>query len=139
MDEGIKAAEILTRFRLKKIGLSLDDFGTGYSSLVELYRLPFNELKIDQSFVTEIEESEEARIIVRSIVDLAGNLGLSTCAEGVESEGALDDLSAIGCNRAQGYFIGKPISAEELPRFVEDWNGRNQGGLAVDERRRSMG
>lgn len=96
MTEGASTLDILTRFRVKQIGLSMDDFGTGYSSLVELYRMPFSELKIDRSFVTDIDDSEEARIIVRSLCDLAKNLGLSTCAEGVETKSALNYLRSVG-------------------------------------------
>lgn len=122
MAEGASTLDILTRFRVKQIGLSMDDFGTGYSSLVELYRMPFSELKIDRSFVTDIDDSEEARIIVRSLCDLATNLGLSTCAEGVETESALDYLRSVGCDKAQGYLISKPIAADAFIKFVQEWD-----------------
>lgn len=132
MGEGIDALDILTRFRVKQIGLSMDDFGTGYSSLVELYRMPFSELKIDKSFVIDIDNSEEARIIVRSLVDLARNLGLSTCAEGVETQSALDYLREVGCDKAQGYFISRPIPGVDFLSFVKGWNdGINETALAA--------
>ncbi len=121
MEEGANTLDILTRFRVKQIGLSMDDFGTGYSSLVELYRLPFSELKIDRSFVTDIDDSEEARIIVRSLVELANNLGLSTCAEGVETESALEYLRSVGCAKAQGFLISKPLPADLFMEFVGRW------------------
>ncbi|MDA0367068.1 MAG: EAL domain-containing response regulator [Proteobacteria bacterium] len=110
--------DILTRFRLKGIQLSIDDFGTGYSSLIQLYRMPFSELKIDRSFVHSLPEDDEAAHIVRSIVDLAHNLGLSVCAEGVETQAAYDYLTRIGCDCAQGYFISPPVPPGELSRIL---------------------
>ena len=132
MGDGPNITEVLTRFRLKNIGLSLDDFGTGYSSLVELYRMPFSELKVDRSFVADIDDSEEARIIVRSIVDLARNLGLSVCAEGVETEPALHYLRSIGCDKVQGYLVSRALPAQDLFDFVRQWPGRiARGTLAA--------
>ena len=118
--------DILMRFRLGGIGLSLDDFGTGFSSLVELYRMPFTELKIDQSFVSDIDENEEARIIVRSIGDLARNLGLSVCAEGVETTTALSFLRDLGCERVQGNLISEPLPLEGFEDFVNGWGKRSK-------------
>ncbi len=115
------ALDVLTRLRLKGFGLSLDDFGTGYSSLVELYRMPLSELKVDKSFVAHLDSDREARIIVRSIVDLAQNLGLKTCAEGVETPGALDCLRELGCDQAQGFFITVPLASGTLDAFLTRW------------------
>ena len=111
--------DILTRLRVKGVGLSIDDFGTGFSSLVELYRMPFSELKIDKSFVMDIGKGEEAAVIVCSLVTLAHNLGLTVCAEGVETQEALDLLQSLGCEKAQGYLIGKPVPATELIEFLQ--------------------
>jgi EAL domain-containing protein (putative c-di-GMP-specific phosphodiesterase class I) len=119
MADGTLTMENLTRFRLKDMKLSMDDFGTGYSSLVQLYRMPFNELKIDKSFVMEVDAKEEARVIVRSIIDLAHNLNLTVCAEGVETPETLDFLRSIGCDQAQGYLISKPLDETGLARFLE--------------------
>ncbi|NQV79088.1 MAG: EAL domain-containing response regulator [Alphaproteobacteria bacterium] len=110
--------DILTRFRLKGVQLSIDDFGTGYSSLIQLYRMPFGELKVDRSFVHSLPEDDEAAHIVRSIVDLAHNLGLTVCAEGVETQTAYDYLTKIGCDSAQGYFISPPVPPGEFSRFL---------------------
>jgi len=113
--------DILSRFRLKGIGLSIDDFGTGYSSLVDLYRLPYGEVKIDRSFVRDLDnarKADEAKVIVRSIIDLANNLGLEVCAEGVESETALEYLRSLGCDRAQGYHIARPLPPDQLYEMV---------------------
>ena len=120
MADGMLTMENLTRFRLKGMKLSMDDFGTGYSSLVQLYRMPFSELKIDRSFVMEIDVKEEARSLVRSIVDLAHNLNLTVCAEGVETPGTLDFLRSIGCEQAQGYLISKPLDETGLLQFLEN-------------------
>ncbi len=113
--------DILTRLRLKGIELSLDDFGTGYSSLVELYRMPFSEMKIDKSFVIDVNRDKEAEIIVRSIVELGHNLGLKVCAEGVETEETIDLLRSIACDKAQGYFISKPLPPSDAMALIDTW------------------
>ena len=105
--------------RLAEYGLkiSIDDFGTGYSSLACLKALPVHELKIDTSFVRDMLDDEDHQTIVRSTIDLAHNLGLTASAEGVESGDTLALLAAMGCDAAQGYFIGMPLP---VPDF-EDW------------------
>ena len=118
--------DILTRLRVKKFGLSLDDFGTGFSSVTQLYQMPFSELKIDKSLGMELQRSVEARTIVRSLVDLGHNLGLSVCCEGVESSQALAFLASIGCDCAQGYYIARPMVADALPTLVGAWNAAEQ-------------
>jgi EAL domain-containing protein (putative c-di-GMP-specific phosphodiesterase class I) len=117
----IDAAEILTRFRLKGFGLSLDDFGTGHSSLIQLHQMPFSELKIDRSFITEIDGNPDAQIIVRAIVDLAKNLELTVCAEGVETAGCLRYLRNIGCHQVQGFYFGRPTPGEAFAELVRRW------------------
>jgi diguanylate cyclase (GGDEF)-like protein/PAS domain S-box-containing protein len=94
--------------------LSIDDFGTGYSSLAYLQRLPVDEIKIDQSFVKNLATVEDDAIIVRSTVDLAHSLDLEVVAEGVEDQTALSVLAEFECDQAQGYFLGRPVVAEEL-------------------------
>ena len=121
MKNAAQSMDILSRLRLKGFALSMDDFGTGYSSLVQLHRLPFSELKIDRSFVQEIESSKEAQTIVRISIDLARNLGLTTCAEGVETEQALRLLGEYGCSHAQGYYISKPVPAADISPWIEKW------------------
>ena len=121
MRDVARSMEILTRLRLKGFALSMDDFGTGSSSLVQLYRLPFNELKIDRSFVSDFEQNPEAETIVSITIDLARNLGLRVCAEGVETESAYRRLCDLGCHLAQGYFISKPIPAAAVPDWVRKW------------------
>ena len=104
----------LTRIRALGIDLSIDDFGTGYSSLSRLKKLPVNELKIDQSFIRDMSDNIDDEIIVKSIIDLAHNLGLSVVAEGVETQEILDKLNSLGCDIAQGYLISRPIPEKEF-------------------------
>jgi len=114
----------LTRLRSLGIELSIDDFGTGYSSLSRLKKLPVNELKIDQSFIKDMNESADDQIIVRSIIDLAHNLGLTVVAEGVETKEILERLNKLGCDIAQGYYISRPIPAVEFEDFLKNYNSK---------------
>jgi EAL domain-containing protein (putative c-di-GMP-specific phosphodiesterase class I) len=118
MADAAHIMEVLTRFRLKGFGLSLDDFGTGYSSLIQLYRMPFTELKVDRSFVSEMETSDEAYTIVRSIVSLGHNLGMDICAEGVEDLSTGKALSALGCDFGQGYYYSRPKPSEDIEQTL---------------------
>ena len=113
--------ENLARLRLRGFGLSIDDYGTGYSSLQQLTRVPFTELKIDQSFVREAANQETTRSVVESSLDIARKLGLKTTAEGIETPEHWDMLSAMGCDIAQGYLIAKPMPAGAIPGWVADW------------------
>ena len=105
---------ILERLSGMGIRLSIDDFGTGYSSLAYLKRLPVSEIKVDRSFVMNMDEDEDDATIVRSTIDLGRNLGLDVVAEGVESERVWQRLEALGCTAAQGYYISRPVPAAEL-------------------------
>jgi EAL domain-containing protein (putative c-di-GMP-specific phosphodiesterase class I) len=109
-----RTLDILTRLRVKGFGLSLDDFGTGYSSLTQLYRMPFNEIKIDKSLGLALGQDREAQTMVRSMVELAHNLGMKVCAEGVETPAALQFLERIGCDHAQGYLLARPMPAADV-------------------------
>ena len=122
----VRVRHVLTGLSGIGVRLAIDDFGTGYSSLAYLKNLPVDCLKIDKSFVLTMETDSSDATIVRSTIDLGRNLGLEVVAEGVESEAAWTALRAAGCTYAQGYFISKPISAEELNVFmsVERWKTR---------------
>lgn len=96
--------DILTRLRLKGVRLSIDDFGIGYSSLAQLRDVPFDELKIDRSFVHRAARDPSLRAILEASLGLARQLGLTTVAEGIEEREDWDFLRASGCNMAQGYF-----------------------------------
>lgn len=121
MEDPSSTMDILTRLRLKDIKLSIDDFGTGFSSLVQLYRLPFTELKIDKSFVIETMSSNEAAAIARITIDLGHSLGLKVVAEGVEDKETYDWLKANNCDVAQGYYLSRPIAADKFITWLADY------------------
>jgi EAL domain-containing protein (putative c-di-GMP-specific phosphodiesterase class I) len=108
----------LRTLREMGVGVALDDFGTGYSSLGYLWRFPFSKLKIDRSFVVALEEVSSARGILRSIVKLGHGLGMTVTAEGIESARQLARLRELGCDLAQGYFLGKPTPPEETAATI---------------------
>jgi diguanylate cyclase (GGDEF)-like protein len=101
------------------VRITLDHFGTGYSSLPLLQRLPITALKIDRTFVGDLFSERSATVVVRSVVKLAHGLGLRVIASGVESERAADHLAAIGCDEIQGYFVGHPMTADQVPDWLE--------------------
>lgn len=116
-----RTMDILTRLRLKGIGLSIDDFGTGSSSLVQLFKMPFNELKIDRSFVMEMIDNPEAATIVRVLIDLAHSLDMRACAEGVENQAISDAVAALGCDTMQGFHYSKSIPPDKLLAMFDRW------------------
>ncbi len=124
MSEPARACEILSRCRIKGFSVSLDDFGVGYSSLVWLHRFPFSELKIDKSFVIEFADDPEARVITRATIDLAHALSLTVCGEGIEDEATCAALVELGCDRAQGFWIARPMPAGELAGWSAGWQRR---------------
>ncbi len=109
---------IITRLNDMGIRLSVDDFGTGYSSLGYLKRLPVQQLKIDRSFVGDMEKDRDDTTIVRSTIDLAHNLGLETVAEGVEDSATLEALTVMNCDQAQGYLISRPLFPVDFLNFL---------------------
>ncbi len=118
MADAERAVEVLSELSAAGISIAVDDFGTGYSSLGYLEKLRVRSLKIDRSFVHHMNERDGARNIVTAVIALAHNLGLSVVAEGVESGAILDALGALRCDLAQGYFIAKPMPADELPGWL---------------------
>jgi EAL domain-containing protein (putative c-di-GMP-specific phosphodiesterase class I) len=128
MQDATNTMDILTRLRVKGFGLSIDDFGTGYSSITRLYQMPFDEMKIDKSLVMNVPHSREANTIVSSLIELAHNLGLRVCAEGVENRAALDLLQVLQCDRCQGFYISRAIPGRDIPRFVTQWNSPTEVG-----------
>jgi EAL domain-containing protein (putative c-di-GMP-specific phosphodiesterase class I) len=113
-----RALDVLERLRALGVRLSLDDFGTGHSSLAYLKRLPLDEVKIDRSFVIGMADDADDAAIVRSTIDLARHLGLEVVAEGVETEATLRDLAGLSCHVAQGYFVSRPLPADELDPWL---------------------
>lgn len=123
MQAGEQDIDILARLRLKGVQLSIDNFGTGHSSLSQLFRLPFSELKMDRLFVMEISSDAEARAIVKASINLAHNLNMCICATGVHSQEIWDFLDAEGCDKAQGYFFSKPVSAASFEKLFRGTSG----------------
>ena len=113
-----RTIEVLARLHEMGVRVSLDDFGTGWSSLSYLQRLPVDELKIDRSFICDLAASDTDSSIVEATVALARNLGLTTVAEGVETAETWDQLVRLGCDVAQGYFISRPLPADELEAWL---------------------
>jgi len=124
----VELLDTLTRFRIKGTEISLDDFGTGFSSLAQLRQLPFSELKIDRSFVTQADVSKDCRVIVKAVIDLAHNLDLAVVAEGVETESVRKLLMTFGCDLAQGYHFAKPMAADDLFTWVMSRPAAHQQG-----------
>jgi len=118
-----RTARILGELRTLGVGLSIDDFGTGYSSLSHLRRFPLDTLKIDRSFVSEMENSSDSRAIVQMIVSLGRSLGMEIVAEGVEGAKQAGLLESLGCEYAQGYFFSKPIDQEGMAEVLLDSRG----------------
>ena len=121
MDDPIRAQQTLERLHAMGVELSIDDFGTGYSSLAYLKRLPVDELKIDKSFVLNMEHDIGDTKIVRSTIDLGHNMGLRVVAEGIESEAVWRLLAALGCDQGQGYFMSRPIPGDRLADWIANW------------------
>jgi diguanylate cyclase (GGDEF)-like protein/PAS domain S-box-containing protein len=120
MTNPTRTIEVVTQLSELGLHLSIDDFGTGYSSLAYLKRLPVKEIKIDKSFVRDMATNENDAVIVRSTIDLGHNLGLAVVAEGVESQDAWEQLVTLGCDMAQGYHMGLPMSAQDLDAWVAE-------------------
>ncbi len=118
MAQSDRAVLVLNRLREIGVSLSIDDFGTGYSSLANLRLLPFDELKIDRSFVADMANDPSSALIVRAIIDLARNLRLNTVAEGVEDAEVLGMLQDLGCAMAQGFLIARPTTAADLTAWL---------------------
>jgi diguanylate cyclase (GGDEF)-like protein len=114
-----RARAVLEELRAMGIALAIDDFGTGCSSLPQLQRLSVDELKIDRSFVSNCEASEGDHAIVRSVIALGRNLGIDVTAEGVETESLHRELSALGCDLAQGFFLARPTGADKCARVLQ--------------------
>jgi diguanylate cyclase (GGDEF)-like protein/PAS domain S-box-containing protein len=121
--ESAKTQETLTALKALGIRLAIDDFGTGYSSLAYLKRFPIDKLKIDQSFVRDIPRDPADMEIAHAIISLARSLNLECLAEGIETEPQFEFLKAHGCKSGQGYLIARPMSAEDLTRFIARYQG----------------
>jgi diguanylate cyclase (GGDEF)-like protein len=127
MEDSQGTMRLFERLAAVGVNISIDDFGTGYSSLAYLRKLPASELKIDRSFVLDLETSSDARAVVDAVIKLAQALGLKVVAEGVETEAQHHILRSLGCDELQGYLFAKPMSAQVLSA----WARRNVGPKAM--------
>jgi EAL domain-containing protein (putative c-di-GMP-specific phosphodiesterase class I) len=122
----VRAQHVLDRLAGRGIRISIDDFGSGYTSLSQLTRLPIAEIKIDRSFVGDMPSQKHAVAVVRMVVEFARSVGLDVVAEGVESRETWEQLAALGCTLAQGYFLSRPLPEAALLRWLarHDATGR---------------
>ena len=124
LDDPGHAVENLERLHGLGCNIAVDDYGTGYSSLAYLRRLPVDELKIDKSFVMGMVRDSSDALIVRSTIDLAHNMGLAVVAEGVEDEATLERLRGLGCDMVQGYYLSRPLAAEDVVAWIRGIGSR---------------
>jgi EAL domain-containing protein (putative c-di-GMP-specific phosphodiesterase class I)/CheY-like chemotaxis protein len=121
--------ENLVRLRMQRFGLSIDDFGTGHSSLAQLRDIPFSELKVDRGFVSGARSNPFIRPILEGSIALASRLGMKSVAEGVETEDDWALMREVGCDLAQGWFIGRPMPEEAVFDWISQWQPRRQALL----------
>jgi len=103
------------------VRIAMDDFGTGYSSLSYLRSFPFDKIKVDRAFVSDLSERNEHVVIVQAVVSIARALGMTTTAEGVETEAQHQFLAALGCDEVQGYLFSAPVPLDRLHEFMTGW------------------
>jgi EAL domain-containing protein (putative c-di-GMP-specific phosphodiesterase class I) len=123
LDDLQSAQAVAGEMKSMNCRLALDNFGTGHSSLFHLMALPFDELKIDRSFIHAIHQSQDSRKIVAALINLAKSMGMTTVAEGVETEEQAGIMNDLGCELAQGFLFGKPAAASEIPRMIAEAAG----------------
>lgn len=138
MEHRETALKVLNNLNRLGIALSTDDFGTGYSSLSYLHQFPFVRLKVDRSFIAQMENDQKSEAIVRTILMLSQNLNIEAVAEGIETESQLEKLRSFGCRLGQGYLFSKPVNCEEVERLFNeglDFKGNRDCFYDVDESR----
>jgi len=121
MEDSAKTLSTLHRLKQLGVRIAMDDFGTGYSSLSYLRSFPYDMIKVDRAFVSDLAAGTEHVVIVQAVVSIARALGMTTTAEGVETEAQKEYLAALGCDQAQGYLFGAPVPVELVPRIIETW------------------
>lgn len=126
MRNPLAVLDVLTRIRLKHIGLSIDDFGTGHSSLSQLRDIPFDELKVDRRFVHQAHADSATRAILEASLGIARQLGMRSVAEGVELQADFELLRQLGCDVAQGYFMARPMEPAAFPKWIAEWDTRRR-------------
>jgi len=131
MGDAERANKVISELKELGIRISIDDFGTGYSSLSYLRRFPIDTLKIDRSFVSNLDSNSENREIVRTIIGLARNLGMDVVAEGTESLAEVRYLQSLDCEFAQGYYFSRPVNDEQAQTFLSE--NRFMDALSIDD------
>jgi EAL domain-containing protein (putative c-di-GMP-specific phosphodiesterase class I) len=131
IEELSRSLDILTRLRLKQVKLSIDDFGTGYAMMQQLRNIPATELKIDQSFIQNMQNSDRDRIMVRKTIEIGHELGMHVIAEGVETKEQFDLLRQDGCNSVQGYFFSQPLPPAELVVWLKSYRPDSVNELKI--------
>jgi diguanylate cyclase (GGDEF)-like protein len=134
MEEPVQAARLMGQLRAAGVRFAIDDFGTGHSSLAQLRALPVDEIKIDRSFVHELDGNTANQAIVRSTIELGHILGLKVVAEGIETPQVWDLLRQMGCDLAQGYFISRPMMTSLVPEWLATHRARLSAALEEAER-----
>jgi EAL domain-containing protein (putative c-di-GMP-specific phosphodiesterase class I) len=130
IDESEKTLSTLHKLKDLGVQIALDDFGTGYSSLSYLRSFPFDTLKIDRSFISDLGASTSSNVIVQAVILIAGGLGIRTVAEGIESSQQLQILKGLGCKEVQGFRLGKPVPFKEASAMIENWIGEEKVSAA---------
>src|SRR5262249_4864461 len=121
MEESEKTLSTLHQLKELGVRIAMDDFGTGYSSLSYLRSFPFDKIKVDRTFVSDLAGGTEHVVIVQAVVSIARALGMTTTAEGVETRGQQEFLTALGCDEAQGYLFSAPVAIERVPALIAEW------------------
>jgi len=124
IEEVGEISEAVAKLKKRGVQISIDDFGTGFSNLTHLKMLPFDKIKIDQSFIRDMASNPESEAIVKNVIALGNSLGLPTVAEGIELGGNRDTLQELGCSIGQGYLYAKALKAEEVMPFIEKYNSQ---------------
>ena len=136
IDDFSRAVSILRRLKSLGVRIALDDFGTGYSSMSYLQAFPFDMIKIDRSFISNLERSAQSKALLRGVIGLARGLELPVTAEGVETRAQLDVLTRAGCDLVQGFLIGRPSSIDGYAEVVGRPAGPERRGLPASRRQR---
>jgi diguanylate cyclase (GGDEF)-like protein len=129
MEDSEKTLSTLHKLKQLGVRISMDDFGTGYSSLSYLRSFPYDKIKVDRTFVSDLASSTEHVVIVQAVVSIAGALGMTTTAEGVETASQREFLTALGCDEAQGYLFSAPVAIDKVPEIIAAW--RSERTLAA--------
>ena len=129
VDDSKNVSRAVSRLKEQGISISIDDFGTGYSSLHQLRSIPFDKIKIDQSFIKDIAVNEESQAIVKSVIALGDSLGLATIAEGIELGDNHDMLKQMGCKLGQGYLFSKPMSGKDVGKLLAEQDGSQDSSI----------